>query len=193
MRWLGVCVCVCVWSHNAVLFLRVLPSVTLALFAPCAVCPLRWQIAGTGKDGRVLKGDIVGFLRGDAPAAVPSGRAPARHQLGGVSSEPSAPASPAPAPTPAAAPVAKADTVVPVKGACCSLHGCCVAGARCSVWQVRGGGGDGRPGGGGAYRGWSHCPYLSPVSPGPATAPHSLLLCPCSLDGQASSAPWSSP
>ena len=30
MRWLGVCVCVCVWSHNAVLFLRVLPSVTLA-------------------------------------------------------------------------------------------------------------------------------------------------------------------
>jgi len=55
------------------------------------------SVPGTGKGGRVTKGDVLGALEGGAPAAAPSARAPAP--------------APAPAPRPALAPVAPPPTV----------------------------------------------------------------------------------
>ena len=74
-------------------------------------------VAGTGKDGRVLKGDVLAFLAGDQPAAPPAAaQAPAS----------SAPAPTAPAPAPSTSPIperlaaplggAPADTSEPLRG-----------------------------------------------------------------------------
>lgn len=62
-------------------------------------------LVGTGKGGRIIKEDILRYLRGEAPAAT-AAAAPAA---------PSAVAAPAATPAAAAAPAAQ-DTVVPIRG-----------------------------------------------------------------------------
>jgi hypothetical protein len=81
-----------------------------------AAAPCAWsaQVAGTGKEGRVLKGDLLSHLRGDVPAAPV--HTPAAARSGAAAP---APAAAGAAPAAAAAAATRTDTVVAIKGACC--------------------------------------------------------------------------